>query len=266
MQIKIRTETPEDYNAVNELTREAFWRFWEPSRIICDEHYLVHLLRTAPSLVPELDLVAEIDGSIVGHIIYTESKIVDDAGNEYEMLTFGPLSVLPEYQGKGIGKALMRHSFEEAKRLGYRAVLIYGHPDYYPRAGFRRASEFCITTNEGGNFDAFMVYVLYDGALKGIQGRYYIDPVHYRLTEADVLEYDKRFPHKEPYVTRPFGILLDRLEPDARKIMEGTGCQSLEEMTSKSEREISSLPGIDDKAMLTIKSVLREHGIKWGMS
>jgi len=264
MKIHFRLETPDDYYAVEELTRDSFWKFWEPDRKICDEHLLVHRLRTAPTFVPELDFVAEADGKIIGHIIYTKSKIIDAAGNEHTMLTFGPLSVLPELQSKGIGKALMRHSFEEAKHLGYRAVLIFGHPDYYTRVGFRRAAEFGITTADGKNYDPFMVYVLYEDALEGIHGRYHIDPIYYQLTETDVLEFDKRFPHKEPFVPTPFSILLDRLEPDVRKAMEGAGCTSLEMMTSISQREISQLPGIDGNAIATIRSVLSEHNIKWG--
>jgi len=264
MNIHFRLETPNDYHAVEELTREAFWKFWEPDRKICDEHLLVHRLRTAPTFVPELDFVAEVDGRNIGHIIYTKSKIVDAAGNDNEMLTFGPLSVLPEFQSKGIGKALMLHSFEEAKQLGYRAVLIFGHPDYYTRVGFRRAAEFGITTADGKNYDPFMAYVLYENALEGIHGRYLIDPIHYQLLEADVLEFDKRFPQKEPFVPTPFHILLDSLEPDARFAMEGAGCKSMEMMTSLSQREISLLPGIDGNAIATIRSVLSEHNIKWG--
>ena len=97
MNIQIRLETPADYRAVEELTREAFWAFWEPNRTICDEHLLVHWLRFTPSFVPELDFVAETDGKIVGHIIYSKSKVIDETGKEYETLTFGPLSVLTEF-------------------------------------------------------------------------------------------------------------------------------------------------------------------------
>jgi len=264
MNIHLRLETPADYYVVENLTREAFWAFWEPNRKICDEHLLVHRLRSAPSFVPELNFVAELDGKIVGHIIYTKSKVVDDAGQEYETLTFGPLSVLPEHQSKGIGQMLMRRSFEDAKRLGYRAVLIFGYPDYYPRVGFRRAAEFGITTADGHNFDPFMAYPLYGGALDGIRGRYFIDPVYEQLTEEDALAFDKRFPPKEPFIPAPFNILLDRLEPDARNTMEGIECPSLQMMKSKSERDISSLPGIDAKAVNTIRAVLHEHGIRWG--
>lgn len=72
--------------------------------------------------------MAEVDGRLVGHIIYTKSRIEDVSGKTYETLTFGPLSVLPGYQNTGVGKALMLHTFAEASRLGYRAILIFGHP------------------------------------------------------------------------------------------------------------------------------------------
>ena len=264
MNIHIRLETPADYRVVEGITREAFWKFWEPGRIICDEHLLVHRLRFAPSFVPELDFVAELDGQIVGHIIFTKSKVVDAAGLEHETLTFGPLTVLPEYQNRGIGQAMIRHSFGKAKRLGYRAVIILGHPDYYTRAGFYRAAEFGITTADGKNFDPFMAYPLYDGALDGIHGRFFLDPVYEQLNEKDVLEFDQGFPAKAPFIPTPISILLDQLGQDARQAMEGIECPSLEMMTAKSEREISSLPGMDKQSLEIIRSVLHGRGIRWG--
>ncbi|MCL2003635.1 MAG: N-acetyltransferase [Oscillospiraceae bacterium] len=200
MNIHIRLETPADHYAVEALTREAFWAFWEKDRVICDEHLLVHRLRSCPSFVPELNTVAELDGRIIGHIIYSKSRIEEDCGQTYETLTFGPLSVLPELQKKGVGTALMRHTLAEAKRLGHRAVLIFGHPEYYPRIGFRRAAEFGITTADGKTFDAFMAYPLYDGALNGVRGRFYLDPVYESLTQEDALAFDKKFPPKAPHI------------------------------------------------------------------
>ena len=201
MNLHIRIETSDDYYAVEALTREAFWEFWETDgRVICDEHLLVHRLRFAPSFVPELSLIAALDGKIVGHIIYSKSKVVSDSGHEHEVLTFGPLSVLPEVQKRGVGQSLMRYSFDVARRLGYRAVIIYGHPDYYPRVGFRRAAEFGITDSDGKTFDYIMALPLYDGALDDISGKHYIDPVYFALTQEDTLEFDKRFPPKAPYV------------------------------------------------------------------
>ena len=265
--IRLRNEEQSDYHTVEELTREVFWAaFWEPSRKICDEHLLVHRMRQCLSYVPELDFIAEVNGKIVGHIIYMKSKIVNDTGQEYETLTFGPLSVLPEYQSQGIGMMLLRFSLNEAKRLGYRAVLIFGHPDYYTRVGFRRANEFGVTTADGKTFDPFMVYPLYEGALDGLTGRYYIDPVYEHLTEPDAIEFDKRFPPKEPFTPAPMNILLDRLGEEAGKAVEGTGCLSLQMMTTKSEREISELPGITADDIKTIRTVLRENGVKWGKS
>jgi len=192
--IHIRQERPADHYAVENITRDAFWQ-WEGDKI-CDEHLLVYRLRSCDALVPELNLVAEQNGKIAGHIIYSVSKVVDDSGVAHEVLTFGPLTVCPEYQKKGIGQALMRYSFKVAKELGYRGIIIYGHPKYYPRVGFKSAGEYGITTPDGGNFDYFMVYPLYDGALDGIQGRHYADSVFETLTQEDAMEFDKKFPPK----------------------------------------------------------------------
>ena len=264
MNIKYRLETPEDYYAVEEMTRETFWSFWEEDRTICDEHLLVSKLRNAKAFVPELDYVAEMDGKIVGHIIYTKSWIETEDGERYDTLTFGPLTVSPEYQSKGIGRALMQHSFDKAKELGYRAVIIYGIPDYYPRLGFRRAAELGLTTADGSTFDAFLAYPLYEGALDGIRGKHDFDPVYFQLTEEEALEFDKRFPPKEPHIITPIDVLLKRLEPDAVKAIKEKGFKTLDYIKSQSEREIASLPGIDAKAVETIRAVMKEHKLPWG--
>jgi len=263
MNLTFRLETPADYHAVEELTRDAFWKFWGEGFKICDEHLLVSKVRKVDAFVPELNFLAELDGKLVGHIIYSKSWIETESGQKIETLTFGPLTVSPEYHGKGIGQALMKHSFTEAKRLEYRAVLIFGHPNYYPQAGFKRASEFGITTPDGSSFDAFMVYLLYEGALDGIKGKYYIDPVYESLTQEEALEFDKRFPPKQPHRLTSINILLDQLEPEAAKSMQESGLKYLDEMTSRSHREILSLPGIDDKTIETIKKVLHEHNFPW---
>lgn len=259
--IILRLEQPEDYRTVEELTRDAFWNLGTQ---LCNEHLLVHRLRSIPAFVPELDYVAEIDGRLVGHIIYSKSRIEDPSGRIYETLTFGPLSVLPGYQNMGVGKALMLHTFAEARKLGYRAVLIFGHPDYYPRVGFRRASEFGITTANGKNFDAFMALPLYDGALDGIHGRYFEDSVFVNLDEKDVLEFEKGFPPKAKHIPIPIEVLLSRLEPDARKAIMSLGCSYLNDMRGRSEHEVLSLSGINRESLDTIREVMREHGCRWG--
>ena len=262
--ICIRKESPADYYAVEELTREAFWEFWEAERTICDEHLLVHKLRNVKAFIPELSFVAEIDGLIVGHIIYSKSKVMGENGKEHETLTFGPLSVSPEYQSRGIGQALMKHSFDRARKLDFRAVIIFGHPDYYPRAGFRRAAEFGITTSEGKTFDPFMALELYSGALDGGGGKYYIDEVYEQLTQEEAIEFDKQFPMKEAYVPVRIDALLSRLEPAAQKEIESLKLSTLKALTSKSERSLRALPGICDEDILTIRTVMKEHGYSWG--
>ncbi|MCL2378550.1 MAG: N-acetyltransferase [Defluviitaleaceae bacterium] len=277
--LHLRQERPEDHYAVESITREAHWDGnWDMQPQICDTHLLVHRLRQCPSYVPKLHYVAELEGKLVGHIMYCASKIVDDAGKTYETLTFGPLSVLPEYQGQGIGKTLMQHTFEKAKHLRaavssgdglpakYRAILIFGHPDYYPRVGFKRASEFGITDSSGKSYDPFMAYLLYEGALDGVSGRYYIDPAYENLTQEDILAFDKKFPPKEMHIPVSINALLDRLSPSAQKALEGLKEKSLMIMQTKSEREITSLDGIDTNAIETIRAVMREHGCNWGQA
>ena len=122
----IRNERPEDHRAVEELTKLAFWNVNVPG---CDEHYLAHILRSHEDFVPELDFVAEFDGKLIANIMYTRSKLRGSDGSVKTVLTFGPLSVLPEYQRRGYGKALLEHSLDRAAELGYDAVVIFGNPD-----------------------------------------------------------------------------------------------------------------------------------------
>jgi predicted N-acetyltransferase YhbS len=256
LDINLRLERTEDHRPVEELTREAFWGMNHPS---CDEHLLVHKLRKIPAFVPELDFVAEVDGMMVGNIMYSRAKVVDETGAEHEVLTFGPISVLPEYQGKGIGKALLEHTIAEARRLGYGAIVFYGHPDYYPRVGFRRAEESNITTASGKNVDALMAMPLYDGALDGISGRFYEDPV-FRIDPKEAEEFDKLFPPKKLRVMEPIDVLLEKLAAPAQNAFRERGVKELAALTRYSGREIASWPGIDE----TAKAVINETLVKYG--
>lgn len=125
MNIQIRNEQPSDFRKVEELTREAFWNLYVPG---CDEHYLVHVLRNHADFIPELDFVAIVDDKIVGNIMYTKAHLLDENNEKMEIISFGPVSVLPEYQRKGIGFALIQHSIKEAIKLGHKAIVIYGTP------------------------------------------------------------------------------------------------------------------------------------------
>lgn len=190
---EIRLERAEDYRAVEYLTREAFWNHHVPG---CDEHYLAHVLRKSDCFVPELDFVAVRDGEILGNIMYTRAKVLCDTGEIVPALSFGPLSVLPRWQGKGVGSALVRHSLKRAGALGYAAVLIYGDPAYYSRLGFLAAETFGIGTADDQYADALQALELVPGALRGKSGRFAEDHA-YEVDEAASAEFDKAFPPKE---------------------------------------------------------------------
>lgn len=194
--ISIRLEEPSDYRAVEALTRAAFNTpdRIERSKIGCPmEHYMVHKLREKDGIM-ELDFVAEIDGRVVGHIIYSHAHVLQPDGQEISVLNFGPLSVCPELQRMGIGSALMKHSIEEAKKLDYGAILFFGHPEYYPRFGFSQAKEFGITDCSGDNYPAFMAMELKENYLKQVSGRFIeADIYNDDLNREQAKAFDKQF-------------------------------------------------------------------------
>lgn len=192
MKITIRNETETDYRAVEEFTREAFWNLNFPG---CSEHYLIHVLRSHADFIPELDLVAEADGKIVGSIIYSKSKLTDEKGNEKDILTFGPLSVSPEYQRKGIGKALIEHSFIKAAELGYDTVVIFGSPSNYISRGFKSCKKYNVSLN--GYFPtAMLVKELKENALDGRSWNF-SESSAFDIDENSAEEFDKTFEPKE---------------------------------------------------------------------
>jgi len=198
LKIDLRLEEEKDYRTVEELTREAFWNVYQPG---CDEHFILHNIRNTPNFISELDFVAELDGKIVGNIIYMKAKVISDAGKEEEVISFGPVSVLPAYQGQGIGNLLIEHTMELAKQLGYKAVVIYGNPAYYHRFGFENAEKYGISTAEGKNFEEFMAKELTDGRLNGISGKLHLDELFFNIDKEQLEQYDKIFPTKEKKVT-----------------------------------------------------------------
>lgn len=191
--IMLRHEQPVDNREAENLTREAFWNFYEPG---CNEHYLLHIMRDSPAFVSELDFVAICDGRIVGNAVYAKSFIKTDDGNECEMLGLGPISVLPEYQSMGIGGRLIEHTKQIARDMGCRAILLYGDPLYYSRHGFIAAERFDIRTSDNMYAEPLQVCELYENALSGITGCYFEDKV-YEIDEAAAVEFDRTFPPKE---------------------------------------------------------------------
>ena len=114
-EIIIRKEQPEDYLRVETIIRKAFWNLYVPG---CYEHYLAHILRSHEDFIPELDLVIEKDGLVIGSVMYTKNRLIDENGAEKQILTFGPICIATEYQRMGYGKELMEVSFQKAVQMG----------------------------------------------------------------------------------------------------------------------------------------------------
>ena len=192
MKITLRLETPKDWSEVENLTRKAFWDDdkFRLTGMGCDEHYLVVGLRKSMEFIPELNYIAEVDGKIVGNIMYTHSYIEKYNGSRHNIITFGPLSVLPEYQKKGVGSALMRHTLKKAAKMGLGSVVFFGHPTYYPRFGFKEAGSFGIKTAAGRIHSALMAMELHYGDLDGVEGRFIESPL-FHIDKEKALAFDK---------------------------------------------------------------------------
>ena len=188
MNISIRNEQEKDYRRVEEITRAAFSypERIERGGIGCPyEHWMVNELRKRDG-IPELSLVAVDDNIIVGHIICSKAE-VRLSTDAIPVLNFGPLSVLPEHQRKGVGKALIKSMICKATELGFGAILFFGRPEYYPQFGFKEASIWGITDSNGYNYPAFMGMELVSGYLSYAKGgKYYESDIY-----DDDLNHDK---------------------------------------------------------------------------
>ncbi len=162
MEVIIRKENKKDYVTVYNLVKSAF----EVAEITDhNEHNLVKKLRKSDAFIPELSLVAEVDGKIVGHIMFTKIKVAGEI-----LLALAPLAILPQYQGKGIGGMLTMEGHKIATDLGYRGVVVLGHPDYYPRFGYMTASTFGIKAPFEVPDEVLMALEMYHGSLVGFSG------------------------------------------------------------------------------------------------
>lgn len=186
----IRNEEPRDYGPVEDITRRAFYNIYIPG---CCEHYLVRIMRRHPDFLPALDFVAELDGRVIGNIMYTRSRLTDEAGTERDILTFGPVSVAPEHQRKGYGRQLMEHSFARAAALGYEVIVIFGSPANYVGRGFRCCKKYNVCAADGRFPAAMLVKELCPGALDGRRWVYSHSPVM-ALDEAAAQRYDDTLP------------------------------------------------------------------------
>ncbi len=134
--MEIRQEQPKDYKAVYHLVQQAFSQAEHRDG---NEQDLVEALRKSDAFIPALSMVAEEGNRIVGYILFTKATI-----ERQTVLALAPLAVLPGYQRRGIGLAMMAQGHETAARLGFVASVVLGSPDYYSKAGYQPASRWGI--------------------------------------------------------------------------------------------------------------------------
>ena len=156
--MQIRLENEEDIEAVQAVNESAF----ETS----EEARLVAALRKQAQ--PVISMVAEDDGKIIGHIMF--SPVTLEGHYDLKIMGLAPMSVMPERQRQGIGSALVHEGLEKCKKLGFGAVVVLGHPDYYPRFGFLPTKLFGIKSDYDVPEDVFMVKELQPGYLDDARG------------------------------------------------------------------------------------------------
>ncbi|TNJ45334.1 N-acetyltransferase [Tamlana fucoidanivorans] len=164
--MRIRQETKYDYKEVFNVIEYAFKHVEFTDHT---EQFLVERLRKSDAFIPKLSIVAEIYGKIVGHILLTKLKIRNKT-NDFDSLALAPVSVLPEFQGKGIGGKLILESHKRAKELGHASIVLIGHENYYPKFGYEQADKYGIELPFQVPKENCMVIELIENGLKGVNG------------------------------------------------------------------------------------------------
>lgn len=185
----IRNEKVEDQRIVEEITRLAFWNLHAPG---CNEHYLVHKIRTHKDYIPELNFVLIVDNKIVGNIIYTKSTLKNENNEEKEILTFGPLTISPDYQRKGYGKKLLEYSIIKAKEMGYSYIVIFGNPGNYVSSGFKSCYKYNIYVGDEIYPTAMLVRNIGNDTLENTKWKYE-ESIVYDTNQSEAEEFDKQF-------------------------------------------------------------------------
>lgn len=199
MPITFRREEERDWRPVEHLVREAFWNVYRPG---CVEHFVLHRLRSDPDFVPELDIVMEKSGRLIGQNVFMRAHIAADDGRRIPIMTMGPICIAPECKRQGWGKMLLDWSLEHAAALGCGAVCFEGNIQFYGKSGFVPASTFGIRYHglpEGADASFFLCKELRPGYLYGITGEY-ATPRGYFAAEREpdaFVRFDAQFPPKE---------------------------------------------------------------------
>lgn len=159
--VKYRPEKDADRAAIFEINRLAFGQE--------NESRLIDRIRESENYVNGLSLVAEKEGEVVGHILFSKIHI-ESSSNDFVALALGPIAVRPDLQRQGIGSSLIIEGLKACKSRGYKAIIVIGHPNYYPRFGFSSAREEGLESQLPVPDEVFMVLELVPGSLNGIEG------------------------------------------------------------------------------------------------
>ena len=164
--MNIRKEESKDYKEVFDLIENAF-----ENEVYTDhkEQFLVERLRNSEAFIPELSLVAEMEGELAGYILLTKIKIRNN-DIQKTSLALAPVAVLKKYQGKGIGGKLIQEAHRKAKELGFDSVILLGHEKYYPKFGYKMTKNYGIKLPFEVPDENCMLIELTENALKDITG------------------------------------------------------------------------------------------------
>ena len=200
--MNIRQEQPQDFREVENLTREAFWNVYRPG---CTEHFVLNQYRNSPDFIPELDLVMEEDGKMIGHVMFSKAELMLDDGSRVPSWTFGPISIHPDYKRKGYGLQLLRFALEKARKMGIGFLCMEGNIEFYRHAGFGLASRLGIHYHaepKNAEVPYFLAQELEPGWLlkHGIDEATYCPPVGYFVADEHPEAFDAyeaTFPAKD---------------------------------------------------------------------
>jgi len=221
----IRLEQPSDYREVENLTREAFWNVYRPG---CTEHFVLNQYRNNPDFIPELDWVMEMDGRIIGHVMFSRAELVLDDGKHVPSWTFGPISIHPDFKRQGYGLKLLNFALAKARELGIGFLCMEGNINFYCNAGFDLASKLGIHYHAEPR-DAVVPYFLAQELIPGwlhdhgVTEATYQPPQGYFVADEqpEAFEaYEATFPGKEkafnegqlPQFCQSCGMPMSRLE------------------------------------------------------
>jgi len=168
MKMNIRQEQLSDHTIVFQLIEKAF-----RDEIYSDkrEQFLVERLRNTKEFIPELSLVAEINHQIAGFILLSRIEIENNSKELVSSLALAPVAVLPAFQGKGLGAALIAKAHDTARELGYQSVIVLGHEKYYPKFGYQPLHHFHLSLPFDAPPENCMAIELVPGALKNLAGK-----------------------------------------------------------------------------------------------